>query len=103
MSNLTLAIDDKVLKNARIRALKEGTSVNEICRKAIEAYARASNQDRLERYLKLQAEIEATPRTEPVLPAPWKNRDEMYEQMFAERSPMDYSVRPVKPSPKRKS
>ena len=39
MTNLTLSIDDKVLQAARIRAVQEGTSVNEICRKAIEAYA----------------------------------------------------------------
>ena len=87
MSNLTLAIDDKVLKNARIRALKEGTSVNEICRKAIEAYARASNQDRLERYLTLVAEMDANRPADAGQPAPWKNRDEMYRMMLEERHP----------------
>ena len=35
MSNLTLAIDDELLRDARIKALQVGTSVNEICRRAI--------------------------------------------------------------------
>ncbi len=36
MSNLTLVIDDALLKVARIKALRNDTSVNEICRRAIE-------------------------------------------------------------------
>ena len=36
MANLTLAIDDKLLREARLKALEQGTSVNEICRQAIE-------------------------------------------------------------------
>jgi hypothetical protein len=39
MANLTLVIDDDLLKAARIKALQEGTSVNELCRQAIERYA----------------------------------------------------------------
>ena len=68
MSNLTLSIDDKLLQAARIRAVKEGTSVNEICRKAIEAYARASGQDRLDRYRALQAGIDAASMGKPLRP-----------------------------------
>jgi hypothetical protein len=36
VANLTLAIDDKLLREARIKALEQGTSVNEVCRLAIE-------------------------------------------------------------------
>jgi hypothetical protein len=39
MSNLTLVIDDDLLRAARIKAVQEGTSVNEICRQAIARYA----------------------------------------------------------------
>ncbi|MDJ0952426.1 MAG: hypothetical protein QNJ81_01980 [Acidimicrobiia bacterium] len=39
MSNLTLAIDDEVLKRARIRALEQGTSVNAVVREYLEVYA----------------------------------------------------------------
>jgi plasmid stability protein len=39
VSNLTLAIDDEVLKRARIRALEQGTSVNAVVREYLEIYA----------------------------------------------------------------
>ena len=38
MSNLTLVIDDDLLRDARVKALQDGTSVNQICRDAIEQY-----------------------------------------------------------------
>lgn len=40
MSNLTLKIPDEELQLARIRALKEGTSVNEIVRRYLKEYGR---------------------------------------------------------------
>ncbi len=42
MSNLTLAIDEGTLKKARLRALQQGTSVNELLRKFLESYAGVS-------------------------------------------------------------
>jgi plasmid stability protein len=39
MSNLTIAIDDATLKKARLRALTEGISVNEVLRNFLESYA----------------------------------------------------------------
>jgi hypothetical protein len=36
MANLTLSIPDEVLQAARIAALKRGTSVNAVCREALE-------------------------------------------------------------------
>ena len=39
VSNLTLAIDEEVLKRARIRAIEQGTSVNAVVREYLEAYA----------------------------------------------------------------
>jgi len=48
MANLTLAIDDKLLREARIKALEQGTSVNEICRRAIERLVnRNENRERV--------------------------------------------------------
>ena len=38
MANLTLAIDDEVLKQARIRALERGTSVNALLRDYLESF-----------------------------------------------------------------
>jgi plasmid stability protein len=39
LSNLTITIDEETLKKARIRALTEGTSVNEVLRTFLESYA----------------------------------------------------------------
>lgn len=39
MANLTLTIDDDVLRSARIRALEQGTSVNAVVRQFLEAFA----------------------------------------------------------------
>jgi plasmid stability protein len=41
-SNLTLTIDEDLLRRARIRAVTEGTSVNAIVREHLERYAGAS-------------------------------------------------------------
>ena len=87
MANLTLSIDDKLLQAARVRAVKEGTSVNEVCRKAIENYARSNaGQARLQRYRALVAEMDKHPPEGGPLPAPWKSREEMYARMMGERS-----------------
>lgn len=39
MSNLTIVVDDEVLRRARIRALEQGTSVNAILREFLESYS----------------------------------------------------------------
>lgn len=39
MANVTLSVDDEVLKRARMRALGSGTSVNALVRGYLEAYA----------------------------------------------------------------
>lgn len=44
MANLTLVIDDHVLRQARIRALERGTSVNAVVRDYLKGYAAGSGQ-----------------------------------------------------------
>ncbi len=39
MANLTLSIDEALLRRARIRALEQGTSVNAVVRELLAAYA----------------------------------------------------------------
>lgn len=39
MANLTITIDDELLKRARLRALERNTSVNALLRKYLEAFA----------------------------------------------------------------
>lgn len=41
MANLTITVDDEVLKRARIRALEQGTSVNAILADRLRAFAGA--------------------------------------------------------------
>jgi hypothetical protein len=45
MANLTITVDEEVLRKARIRALEQGTSVNAILSEYLQAYAsiRATN------------------------------------------------------------
>ncbi len=38
MANLTIAVDEELLKRARLRALREGTSVNRLLRERLESY-----------------------------------------------------------------
>ena len=53
--NLTITVEDDVLKRARIRALEENTSVNAILREYLESYAGVSarRRDALEQLLRL--------------------------------------------------
>jgi plasmid stability protein len=39
MSNLTITVDEETVRKARIRAVTEGTSVNEVLRSFLESYA----------------------------------------------------------------
>ena len=39
MANVTLAVDEQVLRRARIRALEQGTSVNALIREYLESFA----------------------------------------------------------------
>ena len=39
MANLTVTVDDEVLKRARLRATEQGTSVNAVVRAYLEQYA----------------------------------------------------------------
>jgi len=84
MANLTLSVDDELLQAARVRAVSEGTSVNEICRKAIEAYARPdSAEERLRRFDAFIARMRA--RVGHGEPSPWKSREEFYDELLAQR------------------
>ncbi|HTH78975.1 MAG TPA: hypothetical protein VL593_08350 [Ramlibacter sp.] len=87
MSNLTLAIDDKLLQAARVRAVREGTSVNEICRHAIESYARAEGRsDWLARYDELTARIASSRKGRSMKQLPRQTREQMYDEILDKRS-----------------
>lgn len=74
MANLTLTIDEELLRSARVKAVQQGTSVNEVCRRAIAQFAGSSDdpQDFLRR---LQAVAART-----ASPGATGTRDEWYAE-----------------------
>lgn len=89
MSNLTITIDDELLRAARIKAVAQGTSVNEVCRQAIAAYARQDNAEAVARaHAKAQAFLDHA-RSVKFGPGdgPRISREALYEEMLSERSP----------------
>ena len=55
MANLTITVDDDLLRKARIRALEQGTSVNALLRDYLEVYAgvRLIREERLKDLIRL--------------------------------------------------
>ena len=94
MSNLTITIDDDLLRTARVKAVQQGTSVNEVCRQAIAAFAQqddaaavARARARAKAFWDLSDQIANSVKTRKA--SDWTlSRDEMYEEMFAEKSPV---------------
>ncbi len=74
MANMTIAIDDQLLRAARIEAVQQGTSVNEICRQAIEAFAQGAG-DAQARAARLKALAKKVKVTQQPL---WPGRDALY-------------------------
>jgi plasmid stability protein len=46
MANLTITVDEELLKQARLRALREGTSVNRLLRERLESYVKDDQRRR---------------------------------------------------------
>ena len=92
---MTIAVDDQLLRAARIKAVQQGTSVNEVCRQAIESFARGAGdaQARMAR-LKVLAKKVRSENFQPM----WPGRDALY----AEPSEASESVAPVTATPSKK-
>jgi hypothetical protein len=59
--NITIAVDDELVRRARIRALEQGTSVNAILREFLESYAGVHGErDARQRLLELARTCSAT-------------------------------------------
>ena len=89
MSNLTITIDDDLLRAARIKAVHQGTSVNEVCRQAIAAFAL---DDQAQAVARAHARAQAFREFSDGLVlgsgrGAKQSRDELYEEMLAEKSP----------------
>lgn len=59
MANLTVTVDDEVLKRARLRATEQGTSVNAVVRDYLEQYAgtRSAQEQALTKLLALSEQV----------------------------------------------
>ena len=81
MANLTIAIEDDVLKKARLRAVEQGTSVNAVVREFLREYTgSASRQAEAGRRL---IELAHTSGAE-VGPITW-TRDEIHDRQASRR------------------
>lgn len=61
MANVTLAVDEEVLRRARIRALEQGTSVNALIRQYLESFAgNAPANEGVAAFLELASRSSAT-------------------------------------------
>ncbi|MDR1293807.1 MAG: hypothetical protein LBK59_02420 [Bifidobacteriaceae bacterium] len=78
MANLTLVIEDSLLKAARVRAAHEDTSVNAMVRRFLEDYARNSRRQvaATERVMELAA---GSPASSGPSGRQW-TRDSLYER-----------------------
>ncbi|MCR5865554.1 MULTISPECIES: hypothetical protein [Aquincola] len=81
MANLTIAVDDDLLRQARIKAVQDGTSVNEVCRRAIERYALEVADTPASRLAKLRG---LAARANGFEPGPaWPGREALYEEALS--------------------
>lgn len=84
MANLTITIDDQLLRDARVKAVQQGTSVNELCRKAIEQFARGDQDDVAQRMACLRAVAAKVKRSRGSDPL-WPGREALHEEALLER------------------
>lgn len=75
MANLTIAIDDEVLKRARLRALEQGTSVNALLRDYLNSYAGEDREMRVRREI-----VESARRSRAGNGGRGWTRDDLYEE-----------------------
>ena len=81
MANLTLSVEDALLKKARIHAIERGTSVNALVREYLESLV-DQTQDRMKAVEEIEALAQKVER-ERLIEAGWKwNREEIYEDRF---------------------
>ena len=98
MANLTITVNDETLKQARIRALQQNTSVNAVLRHYLEEYAQmdALRQKRGEALRNILALAQAHPIDRGS--KPW-NRDGLYKAIAGNRGQtpilIDIVMRPM--------
>ena len=79
MANLTISVDEEVLKRARIRALQEDSSVNAVLAKYLEEYAQ-TDELRQRREQALRSLLELADRGQAGRGGKTWTRDELHER-----------------------
>ena len=81
MANLTIAIEEDILKKARLRAVEQGTSVNALVREFLREYTGSASRraEAARRLIKLAHESAAD-----VGPITW-TRDELHDRQAQRR------------------
>jgi hypothetical protein len=85
VANLTIVVDDELLKRARVKAVQEGTSVNEVCRQAIEQFAGPQAEDSVDAILAKLRELASHARPSHDGEPLWPGREALYEEVMRER------------------
>lgn len=76
MANLTITVDEELLKRARMRALEQGTSVNAVLRDYLESYAGLA----AERNAAARAILELSETAQARHEGPRWTRDELHQR-----------------------
>jgi plasmid stability protein len=105
MSNLTIAVDEQLIRRARVRAIEEGTSVSAKVREFLLRYVEGGGDDparqrhqAAERLRAMLDEVRAQPGDAPVGRAQRRTlREELYAGNFRERD--RWTVREPDPAP----
>jgi antitoxin component of RelBE/YafQ-DinJ toxin-antitoxin module len=82
MADITFTIDDELLQAARDRADAEGITLDEICRRALDEYARAHQGNALQAFNALMALVDSGD-TAPAAAHVTSKREELYEYLLA--------------------
>lgn len=77
MANLTISVDDQLLRRARIKALEEGTSVNAVLRDYLERY---TGTGRTQAALAAFVELAERSRASSGTPGRSWTRDDLYDR-----------------------
>jgi hypothetical protein len=85
VANLTLVIDEDVLRRARIKALEQGTSVNAVVRSFIDEFAGEDEQMKARRAI-VESALAYTGRGSGPGGRAW-TRDEIYEERLSRFGP----------------
>ncbi|RDI19058.1 DUF6364 family protein [Pseudacidovorax intermedius] len=78
MTNLTLTLDDAIIKKARVRAIQEGTSVSAKVREFLAAYAMGQDQQQAA----AEAFIAAAQRSQANTGAARWSREDAYDRPY---------------------